>query len=66
MTATRQHGGERSGAGREPKRLEERKRNRVLNLDDEEYSWLVEAAGDEAVSAYARDVLLRHPDRRKT
>ena len=66
MMAMRQRGGERPGAGRKPMRPEERKRNRVLDLDDEDYSWLVDAAGDEAVSTYARDVLLRHLDRRKT
>lgn len=51
--------------GRKPKPPGERLRNRImLNLNDEELRRLVEAAGDQAPSDYARRVLLRHLARR--
>ena len=59
------HGGARPNTGPKPKRPEERRRNRVmLNLNDEEYDQLVEAADDESVSQYARKILVRHLMRR--
>lgn len=36
----------------------------MLNLTDEEYRRLAEAAGDEPPSDYAREVLIRHLSRR--
>ncbi len=52
--------------GRKPKPLGERRRNRVmLNLTDDEYRELVEAADGEPESSYARDVLTRHLERRR-
>ncbi len=60
------HGGARPNPGPKPKPPEERRRNRVmLNLNDEEYDLLLEAAGDEAASNYARRVLTRHLVRRQ-
>lgn len=56
----------RPGAGRKPLPLEVKQRNRVLlNLTDGEYKQLLEAAGNEPASAYARRVLVRHLARRK-
>ena len=61
-----QHGERRPGPGRKPKSPEERRRNRVmLNLTDDEYDLLVEAAADIAPANYARDVLLRYLKRRQ-
>jgi hypothetical protein len=36
----------------------------MLNLTDEEYRRLVEAAADEPASDYVREVLIRHLSRR--
>ena len=57
--------GPRPRPGRKPKLPEERRRNRImLNLTDAEYRALLDAAGSEAPSEYARNVLFRHLRRR--
>jgi len=51
--------------GPKPKPVEELRRNRImLNLTDEEYRRLAEAAGDKPASDYAREILVRHLPRR--
>lgn len=51
--------------GRAPKAPEERRRNRVmLNLTDDEYEQLSNAADERSPSEYARQVLIRHLTRR--
>lgn len=56
----------RTGAGRKPIPLEERRRNRlVVNLNDHEYTQLLNAAGEESPSTFARKVLARYLARRR-
>jgi len=56
----------RPGAGRKPKPIHERLRNRVMfSLTDEEFEALMEAAGSEPLSAYLRRIVVRHLARRK-
>ncbi len=56
-----QHGGARPRSGPKPKPIGETRRNRImLNFTDEEYEALDRAAGEQEVSAYLRDVALRH------
>ena len=55
----------RGRPGPKPKPVEQRRRNRVmLNLDDDEYQRLLDAARDDAPSTYVRRVLMRHLRRR--
>ncbi len=54
-------GGARPGAGRKPKPLAEKRRNRVvLNLTDAEHRALRRAAGALLPATYARRVIGRH------
>jgi hypothetical protein len=47
--------------GRPKKRPAERRRNRImLNLTDDEFAALVEAAAQESPADYAREIVLRH------
>ncbi len=57
----RQHGGARPSTGPKPKPIGELRRNRImLNFTDEEYEALAQAAGEQGVSKYLREVALRH------
>ena len=60
------HGGARPGAGRKPK-PEGEKRSRVvsLNLTPAECQRLRHVAGQQSLSAYLRDLLLRHLARKQ-
>ncbi len=63
--AKSRRGGFRPGAGAKPKPTEEHRRNRImLNLLDDEYERLVDAAGEETPASYARRVLQRHLSRK--
>jgi hypothetical protein len=54
-------GGVRSGRGRKPIPLAERRRNRVmLNLTDAELEWLERSADGKPISEVAREILFRH------
>jgi len=56
----------RSGRGRKPIPLKERRRNRVLlNLTDAEFKWLEHTADGRPVSEVAREIVLRYRDRRR-
>jgi hypothetical protein len=57
----RGRGGVRPGSGRKSLPPAEKQRNRVmLNLTDVEYMQLVDAAGDEPISACARRIVVRY------
>jgi hypothetical protein len=61
-----QHGGARPRSGPKPKPIGETHRNRVmLNFTDKEFEALGRAAGEQRVSAYLRDFVLRHLARRR-
>ena len=62
----RGRGGPRPGAGRKPKPTEDRLRNRVMfTLADAKLEALEEAAGEEALSAVVRRIVLRYLGRRR-
>lgn len=62
----KRRGGVRPGAGRKPKPVEQKQRNRVtLLLTDDELHELDAAAGTEPLGTYARLVILRHLARRR-
>ena len=66
MARRQGRGGVRPGSGRKPLPPEEKQRNRImLNLTDAEYAQLLEAAGEEPASSFARRVLLRYLARRR-
>lgn len=59
-------GGARVGAGRKPKAVEDRQRNRAtVSLTDEEYEELEAAAGDESIGTFLRRVVLRYLARQR-
>jgi hypothetical protein len=59
-------GGVRPGAGRKPKALEEKQRNRAMvSLTDAEYAAILAAAGDEPIGSFIRRVVLRSLARRR-
>ena len=56
----------REGAGRKPRPVEEKQRNRLMvSLTDSEYAELENAAGNEPLGTFARRVLKRYLARRK-
>ena len=60
VAAKGRRGGPQPGAGRKPLPPEERFRNRVtLNFDDAQYQALLDAAGAESPSIFARRELVR-------
>lgn len=66
MAAKSKRGGWRPGSGRKALPDAERKRNRVVvHLTDDELRELEAAAGDEAVGAFARGVVIRYLARRR-
>jgi len=63
--STKGRGGVRSGRGRKPIPLKERRRNRVLlNLTDAELEWLEQTADGRPVSEVAREIVLHYLARR--
>ena len=59
-------GGMRPGAGRKPKPVHERLRNRVMvTLTDEEYEALLEAADHEPLTSFIRGIVVRYLARRR-
>lgn len=66
MAASKGRGGVRPGAGRKPKPIHTKQRNRlVVLLTDEELRQLEGAAADEPLGTFARAVLLRSLARRR-
>jgi len=56
----------RPGAGRKPKPLAEKRRNRVvIHLTDEEHEQVTGAAGDEQLSTFLRRIIFRALARRR-
>ncbi len=61
-----QHGGARPRSGPKLKPIGETHRNRVmLNFTDKEFEALARAAGDQRISAYLREIVLRRLERRR-
>lgn len=59
-------GGARMGAGRKPKPASERQDHHVtLNLTSKEHDMLSEAAGEQSLASYVRQLVLRHLARRR-
>ena len=65
MAVKGRRGGPRPGSGRKPIPIAERQRNRVtVNLTDAEYQALIDRAGVESPSTFARRELVRLLGRR--
>ena len=59
-------GGPREGSGRRSLPMNQKQRNRVvMNLTDEEYTALGNAASDAPLAAFTREIMLRYLARRR-